>query len=177
MPEAFAVRRVRISDADRVRSIRIESLADPAADIAFLGSRERALGRPAEFWQERTAAVALSDSAAQFVAEAGRDWIGTLTVLIPEPTSTDYFGRPAVPGRALVVAVYVRPSHRGQGALDSLLDAAAGWARDAGATELRLDVHEHNAPAHRAYTRLGFVATGQTSEGPNGTELEMMRGL
>ena len=53
-----------------------------------------------------------ADSAAQFVAEAGRDWVGTVTVLIPEPGASDYFGRARVEGRALVVAVYVRPSHR-----------------------------------------------------------------
>ena len=75
----------------------------------------------------------MSDSAAQFVAEAGRDWVGTVTVLVPEPGSVGLL-RPAlaVDGRALVVAVYVRPSHRGRGVLDALMDAAAEWAAAAG---------------------------------------------
>ena len=44
-------------------------------------------------------------------------------------------------------------------------------------TELALDVHQDNARAQRAYARLGFTATGRVSDGPNGTELEMVRAL
>ncbi len=166
-----------MSEAPQVRSIRLEALGDPAADIAFLETREQAEKQTDDFWRERTAGAALSESAAQFVAEAGRDWVGTLTVLRPEPGSTDYFGRPARAGRALVVSVYVRPSHRGRGTLDALVDAAAQWALDAGEAELQLDVHEDNARARRAYARLGFSPTGHTSAGPNGVELEMVRVL
>jgi GNAT superfamily N-acetyltransferase len=173
--DAPAVRRVRLSDAARVRSIRLEALDDPAAGIAFLETREQAAAHPDAFWQERTAGAALGGSTAQFIAEAGRDWVGTLTVLIREVGALDYLGRPAVEGHALVVAVYVRPSHRGRGVLDALMDAAAAWARDAGRPTLALDVHQDNARAQRAYERLGFVRTGQTSTSPNGTEIEMVR--
>ncbi len=131
-----------MSDVDRVRSIRIESLGDPVAHIAFLGSRERALAQPLEFWQERTAAVAFSDSAAQFVAESGRDWFGTVTVLIAEPTGSD---DSAAFARSSLVAIYVRPSQRGRGILEAMVDAAAAWAGDAGGTELALEVHEDNS--------------------------------
>jgi GNAT superfamily N-acetyltransferase len=165
-----------MSDVDRVRSIRIEALGDPVAHIAFLGSRERALAQPPEFWQERTAAVAFSDSAAQFVAESGRDWFGTVTVLIAEPTGSD---DAAALSRPSLVAVYVRPSQRGRGVLEAMVDAAAAWAGDAGETELALalEVHEDNLRAQRAYARLGFVPTGRTSRGPNGAEHEMVRRL
>jgi len=175
--EPTPVRRVLLSEGDRVRSIRLEALRDPAAGIAFIETLEQMAARPAEFWHERAAGAALSDSAAQFVAEVGRDWVGTVTVLVPEPGSVDYFGRARVDGRGLVVAVYVRPSHRGRGVLDSLMDAAAEWARGGGMTELALDVHEDNARAERAYLRAGFVPTGSTSEGPNGVEREMVRAL
>ena len=177
MTETPAVRRVRLSDAARVRSIRLEALADPVAHIAYLETRAQAEARPDEYWQERTAGAALSGSAAQFIAEAGRDWVGTVTVLIPEVGSEDYFGRVAVKGRALVVAVYVRASHRGRGTLDALMDAAAEWAIASGQSEIALDVHEDNARALRAYARLGFSTTGVTSDGPNGHELEMVRVL
>lgn len=166
----FAVRRVRISDVDQVRSIRLESLGDPVAGIAFRGSRERALAQPVEFWQERTAAVAFSESAAQFVAEAGRDWYGTVTVLIAEADAS-------APLRASLVAVYVRPSQRGRGILEAMVDAAAEWASVAGATELALEVHEHNVRAAWAYGRLRFAPTGRSVAGPNGIEHEMVRGL
>lgn len=175
MSEQIAVRRVRISESARVRSIRLEALSDPVADLAFIETREQAEAQPDEFWEERTAGVALSDSAAQFVAEAGRDWVGTLTVLVPELGAVDYFGRPTVTGRALVVSVYVRPSHRARGVLDALMDAAVEWAGDD--TELVLDVHQDNARARRAYARLGFTPTGRVSDGPNGTELELVRAL
>jgi GNAT superfamily N-acetyltransferase len=177
VPEAIAVRRVRLSDAARVRSIRLEALSDRVAGIAFLESYAEAASRPDAYWQERTAGAALSGSAAQVIGEAGRDWVGSVTVLIPDQGRVDYFGRVAAEGRALVVAVYVRPSHRGRGTLDALMDAAAEWSRDAGERELALDVHEDNARAQRAYARLGFVATGATSSGPNGIELEMVRPL
>jgi len=177
MAEMPAVRRVRLSDAARVRSIRLEALTDPVADIAYLETRAEAESRPDEYWRERTAGAALSGTAAQFIAEAGRDWVGTATVLIPEIGSADYFGRIAVEGRALVVAVYVRASHRGRGTIDALMDAAAEWATASGQREIALDVHEDNARARRAYARLGFSATGVTSDGPNGHELEMVRAL
>ena len=169
--ESFTVRRVRLSDVDRVRSIRIESLGDAAAGIAFRGSRENATAQPPEFWQERTAAVALGESAAQFVAESGREWFGTVTVLSAEARGSDDVAR------ASLVAVYVRPSQRGRGILDALVDAAATWAGDAGATEFVLEVHEDNARAQRAYARLGFARTGRSSVGPNGTEQEMLLAL
>lgn len=166
-----------LSEGDRLRSIRLEALRDPVAGIAFLETLDEEAARPAEFWQERAAGAALSESAAQFIAEAGRDWVGTVTVLVYEPGSVDYFGRARVDDRALVVAVYVRPSHRGRGVLDSLMDAAADWARGRGMTELALDVHEDNIRAERAYLRAGFVPTGSTSQGPNGVEREMVRPL
>jgi len=177
MSDPVQVRRVRLSEAARVRSIRLEALRDPAAGIAFLETLEQADARPEEFWQERVAGAALSDSAAQFVAEIGRDWVGTVTVLIPEPGSRDYFDRLQAIGRALVVAVYVRPSQRGRGILDSLLDAAGDWARGHGQTELALDVHDDNSRAQGSYLRAGFTPTGRTSDGPNGVELEMVRAL
>jgi ribosomal protein S18 acetylase RimI-like enzyme len=73
--------------------------------------------------------------------------------------------------------VYVRPSQRGRGILEALMDAAAEWALANGQSELALDVHEHNARAQRAYSRAGFARTGRSSEGPNGVELEMVREL
>jgi GNAT superfamily N-acetyltransferase len=177
VPEQVAVRRVRLSEGERVRSIRLEALRDPVAWIAFIETLAEAEDHPTEFWHARAAGAALSDSAAQFIAEAGRDWVGTLTVLIPEHGALDYFGRPAIVGRADVVAVYVRPSHRGRGILGELLEAAADWARAQGQTELALDVHTDNPRAHTAYMRNGFVTTGETWEGPHGLEREMVRAL
>ena len=165
------------SDGERVRALRLEALDDPAAGIAFLETREAAAARPREFWDERAAGAALTGSAAQFIAEAGRSWVGTVTILVPEDGVPDYFGRLRDEGTALVVAVYVAPSHRGRGLLDELFGAGAAWARAQGCTTLMLDVHEDNARAQAAYTRLGFVATGEAIVGDNGREIEMSRVL
>lgn len=177
MPEHATVRRVRMSESDRVRSIRLEALRDEAAGVAFRETLADAEAKSTDFWQDRTIGAALSDDAAQFVAEIGRDWVGAVTVLIPEPAQAATLDRANIDGRASIVAVYVRPSHRGQGILETLVDAAGEWASDLGQTELTLDVHEHNSRARRAYTRLGFALTGHTWEGPNGVEREMARTL
>ena len=171
------VRRVLASDASRVRGIRLEALNDPGASIAFFETLQAAQRKPGEYWQERAVGAALSDAAAQFVAEDGREWVGTVTVLVPAAGSVDYFGRTQREGRALLVAVFVRESHRGSGVLDRLVDAAEEWARGHGCRELALDVHDENRRAQRAYVRLGFADTGVRSAGPNGIEREMLRSL
>ena len=169
------IRRVLATDGERVRALRLEALEDPAAGIAFLESRADALARPRSFWDERAVGAALSGSAAQFIAEAGAAWVGTVTILIPEPDAPDYFGRLRPEGTALAVAVYVNPVHRGQEVLDDLFEVASQWALDHGCTELVLDVHEDNVRAQSAYARLGFTPTGGTIDGQNGRELEMAR--
>ncbi|MDY0910776.1 GNAT family N-acetyltransferase [Microbacterium sp. CFBP9034] len=176
MPDAH-IRRVLASDGARLRALRLEALGDPAAGIAFLETRDEAAARPDEFWDERAVVAALTGSAAQFIAEAGPTWVGTVTVLVPEPGRPDYFGRIRDEGTALIVAVYIAPSRRGQGLLGELLDAAAEWAASQGCTELVLDVHEDNARARAAYARMGFQPTGGTIDGQNGRELEMEKRL
>ena len=171
----MSVRRVLASDGSRIRSLRLEALGDPAAGMAFLETREHAAGRPAHFWAERAATAALSGSVAQFVAESGRVWTGTITVLIPDPEEDDYFGRRHDGDRALAAAVYVTPSQRGGGVVDALFEAAAEWAAAQGCSELALDVHEDNDRAQAAYARLGFRATGETVQSANGTERVMVR--
>lgn len=176
MPEVD-VRRVMASDGRRARSIRLEALDDPAAHIAFLETTAAAKERPESFWQDRAVSAALSDQVAQFIAEERRDWVGTVTVLIPDTGSLDSLGRVHPEGRAQLVAVYVRDSHRGRGILAAMVDAASDWVRASGCRELALDVHEQNGRAQRAYARLGFIDTGVRSPVDNGVEYEMVRAL
>jgi GNAT superfamily N-acetyltransferase len=166
---------VLAGEGSRVRALRLEALQDPAAGIAFLETHEAAAARPGSFWDERAATAALSSSTAQFVAELGSAWVGTATVLVPEPALPDYFGRVREAGTALLVAVYVAPEQRGRGVLARLVSAASEWAGARGCGILFLDVHEDNARARAAYAGLGFVPTGGTIVGQNGRELEMSR--
>ena len=167
------IRRVLASDGERLRALRLEALQDPAAGIAFLETYDEAVARSQDFWDARATGAALSGSAAQFVAETGSGWVGTVTILIPEPLAPDYFGRVREDGTALAVAVYVSPSHRGLGVVDALMAAGSEWARHQGCDRLLLDVHQDNARAQAAYRRLGFTPTGGTIDGHNGRELEM----
>ena len=176
MPDAF-VRRVLATDGERLRALRLEALQDPAAGIAFLETYDEAAARSRDFWDARAIGAALSGSAGQFIAEVGSTWVGTVTVLVPEPSVPDYFGRVRETGTALVVAVYVSPRHRGAGILDELIGAGAAWARDQGCDRLFLDVHQDNHRAQAAYRRLGFTPTGSTIDGQNGREFEMSRPL
>lgn len=169
------VRRVLAGEGARVRTLRLEALQDPAAGIAFLETYETALGRPATFWDDRAVNAALSSSSAQFIAELGSSWVGSVTILVPEPGLPDYFGRVREAGTALLVAVYIAAEHRGRGVLARLVDAGTEWAAGQGCGILFLDVHEDNARARAAYARLGFAPTGRTIVGQNGRELEMSR--
>jgi GNAT superfamily N-acetyltransferase len=177
MPEPLGIRRVLASDGRRVRGIRLEALGDPAAGIAFHETRDAAHARPARFWDERAVGAALSGAAAQFVAEQGREWVATVTVLMPDEHPRGGEDGSCDPVRALLVAVYVRPSQRGSGLLEELVTAAGDWARERGAGELVLEVHDENSRAQRAYRRIGFTETGVRSDGPNGLEREMVQAL
>lgn len=61
-----------------------------------------------------------------------------------------------------VQSLFIVPSHRGRGLVDSLLDFVADSARDAGALDLRLYVLHSNKRAISAYRRCGFEATAYT---------------
>jgi RimJ/RimL family protein N-acetyltransferase len=172
-----AVRRIRADEWPQVRALRLESTSDPDAAIAFLETPEQVVQRTDAFWRDRTVRAAESEVAAQFVAEAGGVWVGSMSVLIRATGQTDHVGRFVDDRRADVVGVYVNPAHRGDGTVDALFDAAATWAASQGLFRLTLDVHADNARAQAAYRRNGFAPTGVTFTGPIGPELEMARDL
>ena len=55
-----------------------------------------------------------------------------------------------------IQSMYVVPDHRGRGLVDTLIGKVSAEARDSGAADLRLYVHEQNSRATRAYRRCGF---------------------
>lgn len=175
MSEAVVVRRVHMHEWREIRDLRIEAVSDPAASIAFLSTRDEELARDDAFWRERAAGAALGETAAQFVAIDGDDWIGTATVLLREADALDHHERVVERPRADIVGVYVAPSYRGSGILGRLFAAAAEWSLAQGADALTLDVHTGNARAQAAYRKLGFTPTGVTFTSTIGAELEMRR--
>ena len=96
----LSIRRVRADEWEAVRDLRLESLSDPLAPIAFLDTRAGAEARSDDFWRDRTARAAESDDGAQLVAEDDGEWVGSLTVLLRRPGGMDHLHRTAShPGR------------------------------------------------------------------------------
>lgn len=61
---------------------------------------------------------------------------------------------------AEIISMWVAPEARGLGIARTLLIAAIGYAHDAGARTVALDVRPDNEPAIRCYAKAGFVDVG-----------------
>lgn len=68
---------------------------------------------------------------------------------------------------AWVESMWVAPTHRKRGVGQLLINQIFTWAHMQGITALKLSVTNNNEPAIRFYSRLGFVATGETEPYPN----------
>lgn len=160
------VRRVRMTDAARMRALRLEMLAD--SPLAFLETIAEAAARPHAEYAARVAGSAVGRSRGQFIAEQDGRFVGHAGGIIA----------PAEPGLTVIFAVYLTPSWRGSGLLGDLIEAVAAWSRECGRRELLLEVVVGNDRAVRAYERLGFVDTGVRVPHPTVpamTELQMRR--
>ncbi|MFF5407714.1 GNAT family N-acetyltransferase [Streptomyces misionensis] len=158
----YVVRAIRPEEWEKVKELRLDALRDPAAPLAFLESYEEAAAKADLFWQDRAAGSGEGSlTAQQFIAEApDGSWAGSLTVLMEEPGTEDWAGYTIERRQGHVVGVYVRPGHRGNGLIKSLLDAGVDWAWRRGAERVRLLVHEDNSRAQGAYRKAGFGASG-----------------
>ncbi len=52
--------------------------------------------------------------------------------------------------------MYCRPDYRGKGINKLIIDGLLEWARARNLTEIKLQVYDENAPAIRAYEKVGF---------------------
>ncbi|WP_030896830.1 MULTISPECIES: GNAT family N-acetyltransferase [unclassified Streptomyces] len=159
---SYVIRSVRADEWPAARELRLAALRDPVAHLAFLETYEEAVARPDSFWQERTAGAAEGAEARQQIIAEGPDgrWVGTLTVLVEEPGTTDWAGFPVERKQGHLVGVFVRPEERGSGLTEVLFDAALEWAWGRGLERVRLFVHEENGRAQRFYRRVGFLPSG-----------------
>ncbi|MFC3573271.1 GNAT family N-acetyltransferase [Streptomyces yaanensis] len=161
---SYVIRSIRPDEWPAVKELRLASLQDPVAHLAFLETYEEALAKPDSFWQERAAGAAEGAAGArQIIAEApDGSWVGTLAVLVEEAGTTDWAGFPVERKQGHVVGVFVRPEHRGTGLTKELFDAGLEWAWGWGAERVRLIVHERNGRAQALYRKVGFVPSGVT---------------
>lgn len=154
-----------LRDWPALKELRLEALAD--TPIAYLETLSDARTAGDEVWQARAARGAAGGDSFQVLA-----WDGER----PAATAVSFLRD----GAAWLAAVYVTPARRGTGLLPQLVERCAGWAREQGAAVLRLEVHEDNPRAIRAYDKLGFVDTGERTPyplDPGGWELLMERPL
>ncbi|MFF5707184.1 GNAT family N-acetyltransferase [Streptomyces sp. NPDC012794] len=172
--DQHVVRAVRADEWQQVKALRLDALRDPAAPVAFLETLEQAEERPDEFWQDRALGASRGRVARQFVAERpDGEWDGSVSVLVEEAGSTDFFGLPVEKTQAHVVGVFVRGGRRGAGLAEALFTAGVEWARGLEAPvpeRIRLFVHEENLRAAAFYRRFGFVASGRVVELESGAE-------
>lgn len=73
-------------------------------------------------------------------------------------------GLPGDSGACELRSVWVSPQTRGRGVGDQLIAAVETWARQSGATTLKLAVIPGNEPAIALYQRNGFVVTGELGD-------------
>ena len=139
------VRHVLAHEADRLREIRLRSLAtDPEA---FGATFEGDASRPADWWQR---GASRSERGAQrtFVIVDDEDrWLG-MALVRPDDES---------PGDAVINAMWVAPEARRQGMGRALLEACVDWAREHRFRAVNLAVRSVNAPARAAYAAAGFA--------------------
>lgn len=175
LPEGYRIRSVRAEEWGEVRELRLAALRDPVAHLAFLETYEEAAARPDAFWIQRAEGAAERvRERRQFVVESGTgEWVGTVTVLVEEAGTRDFFGGSVEQRQAHLVGVFLRDGHRGKGVGEAMCATAVGWARAAGVERVRLFVNEENGRAVAFYRRVGFVSSGVTVEGDEGQELEM----
>lgn len=94
-----------------------------------------------------------------FVAEQLGAIVGLVMILARVPFES--MDQP--PGTyALVAELVVRDGFRRRGIARALLDTAECYAREAGASELRIDVLSENSPARTLYLRKGFASYEET---------------
>jgi GNAT superfamily N-acetyltransferase len=158
------IRSIRSDEWAEVKELRLTSLRDPVAHLAFLETYEEAAARPDAFWRERASGAAEGRAERrQFVAVGqGGTWDGSVAVLVEEAGERDFFGGVVERRQGHLVGVYVRPEHRGSGVgvTGALFDAALEWAWESGRERVRLFVHEKNGRAEAFYRKAGFLPTG-----------------
>jgi len=143
------IRRVRESDWERFRSVRLEALrVDP---LAFGSTLDRELAYPEAKWTDWVMRASTGDSAATFIAETPDGRIVGLTGVFSEPDEFHLWG------------MWVEPNHRRAGIGRGLLNAALVWADTTDPRrEVVLSVNPAQTEAVGLYRSVGFLPTGRS---------------
>jgi len=145
------IRRLRAGDGALLREVRLRALAD--APHAFGSWHARELEFEPELWEGRAAG---GETGAVFVAVEADRCAGMAGAFVPGDDGAT----------VILWGMWVEPAARRRGLGRELAAAVAAWAREHGASELRLAVTDSELahPAAALYRALGFVATGESEE-------------
>jgi RimJ/RimL family protein N-acetyltransferase len=144
----FVVRRAEPGDAERLTRLAEAVSGEPEAWLISADGEWRSVGDERRYLK----AVRRYAHAAVFVAEReDGELVGRLSV-----------ARDAHPASSHVadLGLMVAQSARRRGVGWALLEAAVGWAREAGVRKLELHVFPWNEPAIRLYEKFGFEKEG-----------------
>jgi GNAT superfamily N-acetyltransferase len=151
------VREVMPDDWPTLRDVRLAALRE--APYAFGSTYAREAAFTEEQWRGRISARSV-----------------TYFAYLPEnPEPAGLAGVYVQDDVADVVSMWVRPSARGRGAGEALIEATADWAKTRDHACLLLWVTESNGPARRLYERCGFTLTGERQPLPSDPSLPEVR--
>lgn len=152
------MREITADDWELMRDVRLAALAE--APSAFGSTYAREADFTEEQWRGRISERSVTFFAHEETADA---------------TPAGLAGVYVEDGAAELVSMWVRPSARGLGVGEALVEAAAAWAKTRDFGTLFLWVTESNAPAVRLYERLGFTPTGERQPLPSDPALAEIR--
>ncbi|HSN02459.1 MAG TPA: GNAT family N-acetyltransferase [Acidimicrobiales bacterium] len=140
---SLRVRRAGEVDAEALRSIRLEALADSPG--AYGTTYDDVVGWDLERWAD------LLTTNAYFLGEVD----GCVRGMAQGGVHDDF------PGQTWLFGMFVGADARASGLADALVDAVSAWARQGGAHELHLAVALEMSRAISFYRRRGFVEVGE----------------
>lgn len=164
----IAVERVKASEHELYRTVRLAALAESPAAFASSLAAEQAI--PDHRWRSMTLERSRSIDTAVFLARLEGEVVGLAGVhrLLPGD------------GVAELVQMWVAPGARGSGVGRALVTRVLQWAAKAGFERMELWVVRGNESAAALYHRMGFEPTGEVTPLPSDPcrhELRMGRPL
>jgi GNAT superfamily N-acetyltransferase len=152
----IAIERIRATDADRYRDIRLRALRDaPSAFATILAEAEVF---PDDVWRSRVTAAAAGVDSTLYLAVDGTGADVGMVAAIRSRTE---------PSAAELISMWVAPSARRSGAGAELVGHVIDWASDSGYSRVELWVTRGNDAAERLYRRVGFTETGDVKPLPS----------
>jgi GNAT superfamily N-acetyltransferase len=139
-----AVRRIRSSDAEIYKRLRLTALKD--IPVAFTTTCESALIRTAESWSAQVEEAARGEDRGIFIAFCGQEPVGMAALYRDEEN----------PHIGEVLQMWVSPPYRSQGVGQHLMDSIVNWARCCRFDELKAHVTRRNQRAIPFYEKCGF---------------------